>query len=91
MAQRPDAAVRVPVIGGRNGELRIVVIRRGNTGRHGGEIGLPGGLAEPGDADLAATSVRETVEELGVATDAVTLIERLPTVATRASGLMKQA
>jgi 8-oxo-dGTP pyrophosphatase MutT (NUDIX family) len=35
-------------------------------GVHSGQIGLPGGKFEEGDADLQATALRETGEELGV-------------------------
>ena len=38
--------------------------RRGD--RFSGDMALPGGVREPHDADLAATAVRETWEEVGV-------------------------
>ncbi len=41
------------------------VTRRGD--RWSGQMALPGGMREPGDPDLAATAVRETAEEVGVA------------------------
>jgi 8-oxo-dGTP pyrophosphatase MutT (NUDIX family) len=59
------AAVLTPGSGG----LEVLLIRRAL--REGdpwsGQMGLPGGRREPGDADLLDTAVRETLEELSVA------------------------
>ena len=35
-------------------------------GDHSGEVSLPGGKVEPGDADAAATALREAWEEVGL-------------------------
>ncbi len=45
----------------------VLLIRRAERSGDpwSGHIGLPGGRAERGDADLAATAIRETVEEIG--------------------------
>jgi len=60
----PDAA----------GEARIVLIERTSyDGHHSGEIAFPGGAAEPGDADLPATAIREATEEIGLDPAAVGL------------------
>ena len=60
----PDAA----------GEARIVLIERTSyDGHHSGEVSFPGGAAEAGDADLAATALREAVEEIGLEPEAVGL------------------
>ena len=60
----PDAA----------GAARVVLIERTSyDGHHSGEISFPGGAAEPGDADLAATAIREATEEIGLDPAAVGL------------------
>ena len=60
----PDAA----------GEARIVLIERTSyDGHHSGEISFPGGAAEAGDADLAATALREAAEEIGLEPAAIGL------------------
>jgi 8-oxo-dGTP pyrophosphatase MutT (NUDIX family) len=48
-------------------------------GHHSGEVSLPGGKAEPGDADAAATALREAGEEVGLdpAQDGVEVVGRL--------------
>jgi 8-oxo-dGTP pyrophosphatase MutT (NUDIX family) len=48
-------------------ELRILLTRRSEElPRHKGQIAFPGGGQRPGDADLRATALRETEEEVGI-------------------------
>ncbi len=50
-----------------DGMARIVLTERATRdGHHSGEVSLPGGRAEPGDDDLAATALREAAEEVGL-------------------------
>ncbi|OEU62505.1 MAG: coenzyme A pyrophosphatase [Desulfuromonadales bacterium C00003094] len=44
---------------------------------HAGEISFPGGRWQEGDADLTATALRETEEEMGVAPQDVTVLGQL--------------
>jgi len=61
------AAVLVLVHPGRDGDARIVLTERPSyDGHHSGEVSFPGGKAEPGDVDEAATALREAAEEIGL-------------------------
>ena len=51
--------------------------RREYPGVHSGQISLPGGKMEPGDANLVDTAVRETQEELGFRVDSGQVIGNL--------------
>jgi len=81
------AAVLLPVFRDAAEELRIVlVVRADDGGQHGGQLGLPGGKPEPGDADLLATALREAEEEVGLAPEAVEVVAALEPLATQATG-----
>jgi 8-oxo-dGTP pyrophosphatase MutT (NUDIX family) len=54
------------------GVARVVLTERSTRdGHHSGEVSFPGGKAEPGDADIAATALREAAEEIALDADAV--------------------
>jgi len=90
---RPDAddlrtaAVLVPVLRDDDGELRVLlVVRVDDGGLHGGQLGLPGGRPEAGDADLLATALREAQEEIGLPPTDVEIVAALPSLDTQATG-----
>ena len=65
------AAVLVLLFPDEDGEARVVLTERADRGgHHSGEVSFPGGRAEPDDADLVATALREAAEEVGLDADA---------------------
>lgn len=79
-ARRIPAAVALVL---REGPLDLLLIRRAANPRDpwSGQMALPGGRLEPGDADLRATAVRETHEETGLLLKgSATYLGRLPTL-----------
>jgi 8-oxo-dGTP pyrophosphatase MutT (NUDIX family) len=80
-----QAAVLVPVHM-KSGVLHAVFTRRHHElPRHAGEISFPGGRRDAEDADLIATALRETHEEVGLPAESVELIgalEPIPTIVT---------
>ncbi len=78
-----EAGVLVLLFPDDAGEARLVLTERvAYDGHHSGEVSFPGGKAEPGDADIAATALREAWEEIGLdANDAgVAVVGRLDDV-----------
>ena len=68
------AAVLVLIAPDAMGEARVVLIERTSyDGHHSGEMSVPGGAAEAGDADLVATALREAAEEIGLEPQAIGL------------------
>jgi 8-oxo-dGTP pyrophosphatase MutT (NUDIX family) len=74
---RTDAAVLVPLYGDPANPTIVFTERRADLRRHAGEISFPGGRRDPGDADLRATALRETHEEIGLPADAVDVVGAL--------------
>jgi 8-oxo-dGTP pyrophosphatase MutT (NUDIX family) len=73
-----ESAVLVPLFRDAAGGLHAVFTeRRADLRRHAGEISFPGGRREPGDADLVATALRETEEEIGLPPERVELLGAL--------------
>lgn len=69
------AAAVLILIYPKDGEPHVLFTKRTNSVEyHKGEISFPGGAWEPGDADLTATALRETWEELGVSPEDVTVL-----------------
>lgn len=81
-----ESAVLAIVFRDAHATLKLVFIVRGPRGIHGGQIGLPGGKREPGDADLLATALRETEEEIGLRPDQLVVMGALPVVETWTTG-----
>jgi len=74
MATARPAGVLVLIAPDAAGEARVLLIERTSyDGHHSGEVAFPGGAAESGDADLAATALREAEEEIGLDPGAVGL------------------
>ncbi len=72
-ADESNAVTPVP------GELDVLLTRRSNGLRnHAGQIAFPGGGVEAGDADYAATALREACEETGLDPSGVDVLGVLP-------------
>jgi 8-oxo-dGTP pyrophosphatase MutT (NUDIX family) len=73
------AAVLVPLVERGDGWFVVLTLRSADLADHAGQISLPGGRIDPGDADAAAAALREAEEEIGLSRDYVELAGRLDT------------
>jgi 8-oxo-dGTP pyrophosphatase MutT (NUDIX family) len=76
------AGVLIPIIEHRAG-LSVLLTRRAEHLRyHAGQVSFPGGRMEAGDADVRATALRETHEEVGISPGDVDIAGYLDPVLT---------
>ena len=67
----------------------VVLLERASTmRRHAGQIAFPGGAADPDDANVTATAVREAQEEIGLDPGSVETIGILSAVYVAPSGYL---
>ena len=71
------AAVLVPLVNRPEGLSLLLTQRSADLPDHPGQISFPGGRAEAGDRDLAATALRETTEEVGLPSERVQVLGEL--------------
>jgi len=77
-----QASVLVPLVM-RDDALQVLLTRRtAHLRSHAGQISFPGGKMEPQDADVVATALRETEEEVGLARHHVEVLGHLPAYTT---------
>jgi 8-oxo-dGTP pyrophosphatase MutT (NUDIX family) len=67
-----------------------LILRPTYPGVHSGQVGLPGGGREEGDADLVATALRESHEEIGAPPETVAVLGLLSPLYVRPSNNMVQ-
>jgi len=71
------AAVLIAIQERADGDYVVLTKRGDNMPTHKGQIAFPGGRVHAGDADLVATALRESHEEIGVVPEHVRVLGRL--------------
>ncbi len=71
------AAVLIAIQERADGDYVVLTKRGDNMPTHKGQIAFPGGRAHAADADLVATALRESHEEIGVVPEHVRVLGRL--------------
>lgn len=75
------AAVLVPII--MRDEPSVLLTKRSeHLPKHAGQVSFPGGRIDPGDVDAEAAALRETEEEVGIASELIHPVGMLDTYKT---------
>lgn len=78
-----EAAAVLVLLYEHQGRQHVIFQKRTDQVRdHKGQISFPGGAVDPGDADLVATALRETHEEIGVHPDHIEILGQLDDMVT---------
>ncbi len=72
------AAVLIPLVDNGDDLTVLLTERAKHLKHHPGQISFPGGKKEESDNDLKHTALRETHEEIGIASNEVQIIGELP-------------
>ncbi|OLB79065.1 MAG: coenzyme A pyrophosphatase [Actinobacteria bacterium 13_2_20CM_2_71_6] len=75
---RPGAVLVLLAEGDGAGPDVLLLLRAADMRNHAGQPAFPGGAADPGDADPAATALREAAEEVGLDVATVEVLAQLP-------------
>ena len=78
----PEAAVLMPFTDQPEPEL-ILTVRSAFMPTHPGEVAFPGGKRDPGDRNLLATALRESLEEVGMEPGSVNVLGQLSPLPSR--------
>ena len=76
------AGVLVPIFERADGMSVLLTKRSAELKHHAGQVSFPGGRMEESDADVVATALRETDEEVGIASHHVSVLGYLSTMPT---------
>lgn len=83
----PKAAVFLLLHGDPNDPQVILTRRANHLSSHADEVAFPGGMKDKNDHDLLATALRETQEEIGLASSKINILGNLPTDSPRLSNI----
>lgn len=72
------AAVLVPIVTHPGGATLLLTVRTQSMRNHAGQVAFPGGRRDAHDASSEDTARREAFEEVGLASDHIEVIGRLP-------------
>ena len=79
------AAVLIPLVERDNQLYLILTVRASHLRHHPGQVSFPGGRFEETDISLMHTALRETQEEIGIASNDINVFTHLPELVTNSN------